>query len=372
MNPLRDLTLDELRRTRTSAKWRVFDDDVLPLWVAEMDTRLAPPVREALEQAVASGDTGYPTPEVYVAAAAGFAKQRWEWSFDTELARVVPDVMHGAMEVLRRQRAEAVVVNPPVYPPYYEYLAHEEHRIVEAPLTAGRLDLGALERAFTEAPRGRTSYLLCSPHNPTGTVHTADELRAVAALAREHEVKVVVDEIHGPLVYDGSFRPYLSVDDDAVAVLSASKAWNLAGLKAAVAVAGPSRADDVAGLPFLVSMGASHFGVLAHTAAYTHGQPWLDELLSALDENRRLLGTLLAEQLPEVGYAPPQGTYLAWLDCRALGLGDDPAAAFLERGRVAFNSGVPFGPGGAGFVRVNLATSPDILTEAVRRMAAAL
>jgi len=370
VNPLRELTEQDLRK-RTSAKWRVYDADVLPLWVAEMDTPLAPAVEAALHEAVTRGDTGYPMPEAYVEAAAGFAKQRWDWAFDTDLARVVPDVMHGAMEVLRAQRAESVVINPPVYPPYFAHLVHEGRRIIEAPLAQGRLDMDALRRAFGEAP-GRTSYLLCSPHNPTGTVHTADELRQVAALAKEYGVRVVVDEIHGPLTYDGRFVPYLTVDDDAVALLSASKAWNLAGLKAAVAVAGPEAAGDVTGLPELVSMGASHFGVLSHTAAYTHGTPWLDDLLAGLDENRRLLGDLLARHLPEVGYPMPDGTYLAWLDCRPLGLGDDPAAVFLERGRVAFNSGLPFGSGGAGFVRFNFATHPDILDEAVRRMAASV
>jgi cystathionine beta-lyase len=127
----------------------------------------------------------------------------------------------------------------------------------------------------------------------------------------------------------------------------------------------------VTGFPEVVPMGATHFGVLSHTAAYAHGRPWLDDLLAGLDENRRLFGELLRRHLPEVPYSPPEGTYLAWLDCRALGLGEDPAAAFLERGKVAFNYGLPFGPGGAGFVRVNLATHPEILAEAVRRMAAA-
>lgn len=371
MNPLRELTEQDLR-TRSSAKWRAYDADVLPLWVAEMDAPLAGPVKRALDEAIESGDTGYPVPEVYVEAAAGFAKQRWDWAFDTDLARVVPDVMRGAMEVLRAQQAEAVVINPPVYPPYYEHLTHEGRRIVEAPLRQGRLDLDALARAFEAAP-GRTSYLLCSPHNPTGTVHTADELRRVASLAKEYGVRVVVDEIHGPLTYGGEFVPYLTVDEDAVALLSASKAWNLAGLKAAVAVAGPGAADDVTGFPELVSMGASHFGVLSHTAAYTHGTPWLDDLLAGLDENRRLLGDLLKQHLPEVGYRMPEGTYLAWLDCRrVLPETDDPAAVFLERGRVAFNAGLPFGTGGAGFVRLNFATHPEILREAVRRMAAAV
>jgi cystathionine beta-lyase len=159
---------------------------------------------------------------------------------------------------------------------------------------------------------------------------------------------------------------------NAFALLSASKAWNLAGLKAALAVAGPEAAEDLARMPEEVGHGPSHLGVIAHSAALREGGDWLDALLAGLDENRRLLADLLARRLPEVRYRPPQGTYLAWLDCRALGLGDDPAAVFLERGRVALTSGPDFGAGGAGHVRLNLAASPEVLTEAVGRMTAAL
>ncbi|OOV13330.1 cystathionine beta-lyase, partial [Streptomyces avermitilis] len=146
----------------------------------------------------------------------------------------------------------------------------------------------------------------------------------------------------------------------------------LAGLKAALAVAGPEAAADLARMPEEVSHGPSHVGVIAHTAALRDGTAWLDALLAGLDDNRRLLAALLAEHLPAVVHRPGDATYLAWLDCRALGLGDDPAAVFLERGRVALNSGIPFGTGGAGYARLNLATSPELITEAVRRMAAAL
>jgi cystathionine beta-lyase len=218
-------------------------------------------------------------------------------------------------------------------------------------------------------------YLLCSPHNPTGTLHTAEELARVARLARAHGVRVVADEIHAPIVAAGAaFVPYLSVPgaEDGLSLMSASKAWNLAGLKAAVAVAGPAAADDLARLPEEVSHGPSHLGILAHTAALRDGGDWLDGLLAGLDENRLLLADLLAEHLPGVVHRAGEATYLAWLDCRPLELGDDPAAVFLDRGRVALNSGIPFGTGGTGFVRLNLATSPELITEAVRRMAGAV
>jgi cysteine-S-conjugate beta-lyase len=239
--------------------------------------------------------------------------------------------------------------------------------------------------AAARASSGRAALLLCNPHNPTGAAHTRAELQAVAAAAARHQVRVVSDEIHAPLVLQGAqFTPYLSVDgaDDAFALISASKAWNLAGLKAALLIAGPAAADDLRRLPEEVGHGPSHLGVIAHTAAFRHGQPWLASLLDGLAANRDLLGELLAEHLPQVRYRPPEATYLAWLDCRALGLHDPgtgtgshivsdlagPARMFLDHARVALSSGHVFGRGGAGFVRLNFATSPAILRQAIQQM----
>lgn len=371
MNPLRQLSLDQLRQ-RTSMKWRYYPEDVLPVWVAEMDVLLAEPVSRAIIEAVERGDTGYPNGTAYAEALADFGKERWNWAPAVERTAIVPDVMLGVVEMFRlvSHRDAPVVVNCPVYPPFYLFVESLGRTVVEAPLDATwRIDFASLEDAFVRAGRGAV-YLLCNPQNPTGTVHTAAELGEVAELARRHGVRVVADEIHAPLT-TGGFVPYLSVADDGLSLMSASKAWNLAGLKAALAIAGPDAADDLARLPEEVSHGPSHVGILGHTAAYRDSVGWLDALLEGLVENRRLLADLLAEHLPAVRYTPGHGTYLAWLDCRGLGLGDDPAKTFLKRGRVAVNSGLPFGTGGAGFVRMNLATSPEIITEAVRRMAAA-
>ncbi|WP_328545898.1 MalY/PatB family protein [Streptomyces platensis] len=379
-NPLHRLSLDTLRR-RTSMKWRTYPEDVLPLWVAEMDVPLAAPVARAITDAVALGDTGYPAGTAYAGALADFARTRWGWDgLAVERTAIVPDVMLGIVEMLRLITGPGapVVVNCPVYPPFYQFVTHMDRRVVEAPLGGDlRIDFAALEEAFRHATTGggRAAYLLCSPHNPTGTVHSAEELTAVAALADRYGIRVVADEIHAPVVaHDTAFVPYLSVPgaENGLALMSASKAWNLAGLKAAVAVAGPAAADDLARLPEEVSHGPSHVGIIAHTAALRDGRDWLDAVRAGIDDNRRLLADLLADRLPQVRYRPAAGTYLAWLDCRPLDLGDDPAAAFLARGRVALSPGTSFGTGGAGHVRLNLATSPGLLTEAVRRMAAAV
>ncbi|ASL14765.1 transferase [Mycobacterium intracellulare subsp. chimaera] len=391
-NPFEELTLEQLR-LRTSMKWRAHPADVLPLWVAEMDVHLPPTVAEALRRAVDNGDTGYPCGTALAEAVSEFAARHWDWD-DLEVGRtaLVPDVMLGIVEVLRlvTDRGDAVVVNPPVYAPFYAFVAHDGRRVIEAPLAEGRIDLGALAEAFSRAraTHGNVAYLLCNPHNPTGAVHTPEELRAVAELARGYGVRVVSDEIHAPVILPGSrFTPFLTVPgaENAFALTSASKAWNLSGLKAAVAIAGPEAAADLDRMPEEVGHGASHLGVIAHAEAFRSGADWLDATLSGLDANRKLLGELVAEQLPSVKYQWPQGTYLAWLDCRALGIDEEesdglavvadlsgPARWFLEHARVALSSGHVFGTGGAGHVRLNFATSRAILTEALSRMSRAL
>ncbi|MGH3352270.1 MAG: MalY/PatB family protein [Nocardioides sp.] len=392
-NPLEELSLQQLR-TRTSMKWRTHPADVLPLWVAEMDVRLAPSIVSALHSAIDAGDTGYPAGTRYAEELAAFAHRRWDWGgLAVERTTVVPDVMMGIVELLRliTDPGDSVVVNAPVYAPFYAFVSHADRRIAEAPLGEdSRIDIEALEEAFlrAKAVSRQAAFLLSNPHNPTGAVHTHEELEQVAALARRHGVRVISDEIHAPLVLAGaSFTPYLSVpgSEDAFALMSASKGWNLAGLKAAVAIAGAQATDDLRRMPEEVSHGPSHLGIIAHTAAFKDGEDWLDALLLGLESNRALLGALLEQHLPTVKCTPPDGTYLAWLDCRALGLEDDlrldgpaivtdlagPAQLFLEKGKVALSSGHVFGTGGAGHVRLNFATSQEILREAVRRMGAA-
>lgn len=370
----------EASRQRRSIKWQTYDPDVLPVWVAEMDLALAAPVHEALAAAVARSDTGYVHPGRLPEAFAGFARRRYGWVVDPADLMVVPDVMGGIAQTLRvlTGPGDAVVVNTPVYPPFFACLADLGRRAVHSPLRPGpdghTLDLDRLEADFAA---GAAAYLMCSPHNPTGTVFSPEELRAVGVLAERYDVRVVVDEIHAPLVMpDEVHVPFASLGgsapDRSVCAVSASKAWNLAGLKCALLAPGPDARADLGRIPVEVRYGTGLLGVIASEAALAAGEEWLDEVRGALDDNRRLLADLLTRHLPTVGYVPPRATYLAWLDCRALGLGDDPAAAFLERGRVALSPGPTFGPGGEGFARLNLATSPENLEEAVRRMAVAV
>jgi len=370
-----DVPVTELR-TRTSAKWRQYPEDVLPLWVAEMDVEVCEPVVRAVSDAVRRGNTGYPVGTAYQEAFAGFAQRRWGWTTQPSAMRLVPEIMAGVVEMvgLLTGPGDAVVVNPPVYPPFWAYLRRAGRHVIEAPLGADhRLDLAALEAAFGTATAGGrpAAFLLCHPQNPTGTVHTSDELRAVGELAVRHGVRVVVDEVHAPLTLDGSFTPATTVIPHAIALHSASKAFHLAGLKAAVAVPGSDAVADLARIDELVEHGVGHVPVVAHCAALREGGPWLDQVLTELRGNRVHLRALLDEHLPGARWTPGAGTYFAWLDLRAVLPGvEDPARVLLREARVAVNPGPTFGAPGAGHVRLNIATSPAILTEAVRRIAA--
>lgn len=375
-----DVPIEDLRR-RHSYKWRAYPADVLPAFVAEMDCSLAPPISEALQDAIRLGDTGYAwsSPELN-AAVAGFAAARFGWQIDPDDVVLSPDVMMGVVELLRIVCApgDGVVVTPPVYPPFFTHIAEAGCRVVEAPLLRGPLgyeiDFDALERALQRA----RVFLLCNPHNPTGRAFTRAELQMMVELAERYDVLIFSDEIHAPLTLLGArHTPLLTLGEPAlsrsIAFVSASKAWNLPGLKCAqmIAVAPPMRAV-VRRLSEDFTFRVGHHGVLASVAAYRDGGVWLDELLSALHSNRMLFRRLLRDVVPGDAYMPAEAGYLAWVDCGPLGLGADPAAFFLERGRLAVRPGPDFGTGGDGFVRVTIGTSPTVLEEIVQRIAAAL
>lgn len=380
IDPFDDVSL-ELLRTRRSAKWVRYPADVLPAWVAEMDFGLALPIHEALQTAVARDDVGYADAGGLGEAYSAFAAARFGWTIEPTRVRLVADVMSAVAELVRAltEPGDGVVVNPPVYPPFYAVTRQVGREIVEAPLAfedgGWKLDLEALEQAFAGGAR---TYLLCHPHNPTGRSFSRADLEAVAGLAVRYGVTVLADEVHSPLTLPGrSHVPYLTVEgagEQGLAIVSASKAWNLAGLKCALIVTGSETMHErlETSLPGHLPYHAGHLGVLASLAAFEHGTEWLDSLVAHLDRNRANLAKLLERKLPAVGYVPPEAGYLAWLDCRPLELGDDPAAVFLERGRVALSAGPPFGEQGKGFARLNFGTSSALLEEAVDRMAAAL
>ena len=378
IQPLDALPLETLRK-RSSTKWRSFPHDVIPMFVAETDFALADPISRSLREAVEIGDTGYTPPQPGIADAfVGFAERRWGWDVDPARIRWTGDVMMAVVELLRAtvSPGDRVVVNPPVYPPFFDTVAEAGAIVEEVPLrdtgSDWELDLDGIERALAGGAR---AVLLCNPHNPTGTVHTAASLRSLAALAHRYGAVVISDEIHGPLTStDVVFAPFLTVSPEAAevgyAVTSASKAYNLAGLKCAVMVtASEANADVVRALPWEVEWRTGLFGALTTIAAFSaESDAWLDALLLRLDLNRRLLADLLAEHLPRARYRLPQAGFLAWIDVSDYGWGDDPADPIREGSRVALHHGPFFGAQGNGHVRLNFGCGPDVLREAVARV----
>lgn len=369
------IDLATLRRAG-GLKWSLYPD-AIGAFVAETDFGTAPEVTAALHAAVAGGALGYlpgPVSDAMSAACAAWSADRYGWAVDPADVRPVADVAYALQLALEHfsRPGSAVVLPTPGYMPFLTLPPALGREVVQVPLLAGgRYDLDALDAAFAA---GAGLLVLCTPHNPGGRVLTEPELRAVAEVVDRHGARVFADEIHAPLVYAGHRHvPYASLSPVAaghtLTATAASKAWNLPGLKCAQVVLSNDADREVwARIAPVAEHGASTPGVIASTAAYAAGGPWLDGVLDYLDGSRRLLAELVAEQLPGVGYTAPEGTYLAWLD---FGF-PDPAAHFLAAAGVAMTEGARCGEVGRGHARLTFATPRPILREAVARIAAAL
>ena len=378
---VRAMSLPDLRK-RKSVKWRQFPSDVLPLPVAEMDFPIAEPIKAALRDMIDRSDTGYlgPFPEMFEAFAS-FSQSRWNWQVDVSQMRTATDVGVGTVEVLRTlmNRGDRVMLNSPVYDNMWRWVAEVGATLVDVPLieeSSGlTLNLSAIE---SEYKAGIKVHILCHPHNPVGAIFTRESLTLLAELAQRYGVYIISDEIHGPLVYQPrEFTPFLAVSDAArevgITITSASKGFNLAGLKCAVIITNSAAIKEkINSMPISVAFRASLFGAAAATAAFKDGASWLEGILTALNENRQLIRNIIDTQIPAIKYRVPDFGYLAWLDLSALNLGDDPSKVILERGKVALNGGHIYGPKHSQFVRFNFGTSPEIITEAFDRILTSL
>jgi cystathionine beta-lyase len=363
-------------------KWRLYGDDVLPAWVAEMDYPVAPPIRRALAELVERSDLGYhhvPLSPRLRGALVSHMADRFAWSVEPRRVAPLVNVVQGLdASILQHSRpGEGVIVQTPIYPPFLAAVERSGRRLDACPLVEGasgwEIDFDAVRSAIRPDTR---LFLLCHPHNPTGRVFDAAELAALAELALEHDLVVVSDEIHADLACpDVTHRPFASlgpeIADRTVTLTSATKAFNLAGVPCAFAIFGGDRAQA----PFrdLPPHLLGHCGILDDTAtfvAWTEGQTWLEAALATIRRNRDVVVDRLPREIPGLRLHAPEATYLAWVDCRALGH-EDPRAFFLEQARVALSDGREFGPPGEGFVRLNFATSAGILDEILTRMAAA-
>jgi cysteine-S-conjugate beta-lyase len=381
--PVFDLTVQQLRDIG-GLKWSKHPD-AIGAFVAEMDFGTAAPIVEALHTYVDRQLFGYLPERLEQQLSESwtrFAERRYGWAVSPDRVRPLGDVVAGLQVAIEHFSAPGapVILPTPAYMPFLQVPKELGRDIIEVPMAAdeaGRpvYDLDALQAAYDA---GGSLLVLCNPHNPIGRVLEVDEMRAVAEVVERNGGRVFSDEIHAPLVYDGHRHvPYASISDTTaghtVTAVSASKAWNLPGLKCAqLVLSNDADAETWARVGTTWEHGASNPGVVANIAAYEHGEPWLSRVLAYLDENRRLLGALLADRLPEIGYRPPEGTYLAWLDCRDLGIGDHPGEFFLTKARVALTDGPECGAVGAGFARYNVATPRSVMEQTVGRMAAAL
>jgi len=381
-----DITVPSLAELSThhSEKWRAFAPDVIPLPVAEMDFPVAAPIRELLHSMVEHSDMGYlgAIPELGNSFAS-FADSRWNWTVDPAHVRVATDVGVGVVEILRvfTNPGDGVLISSPVYQNFYTWINETKVKCIDVPFIhqqsgdvslAWSIDWKGIEEAYSS---GIKVHLLCSPHNPIGRVYTKEELSKFVALAVKYNVIIISDEIHSPLEYsEHPFVPILTLGEDAqshsVVVTAASKGWNIAGLKCAIIVSGSEAMHEKLNeLPPALHYRASLLGAFATAVAFDKCAPWLDTVINQLDHNRNLISKLLAEHLPEVIYNPPQHSYLAWFDLSALNLGDEPTAVILDKTKVALNAGHIYGAQWGQFARMNFATSPEIITQAITQMA---
>jgi len=358
-------------------------EDVLPLWVADMDFAVPTCVSEALRARVEHPVFGYTLYEdgVY-RALIDWLHARHGWSVEREWIVFTPGVVTAlhAAAVTFAEAGEGVIVQPPVYHPFFSAVTATGRKLLLNPLRLeGERYLFDLEDLERKAGEGARMLLLCSPHNPVGRVWSREELTDLLAISRRHGLTVLSDEIWSDLIYPGNTHHPLSLlaepGDAVMTVVAPSKTFNIPGLGLSALIVPDARRRAVLRktLEFLHVQARNPFGLAAFEAAYRGGAGWLDALLAYLAGNRDFVVEQLARHAVGIRVIPPEGTYLLWLDCRALGLGDEALQRFfIRQARVGLNPGVQFGGNGSGFMRLNIGAPRAVIAEALTRIIAAL
>lgn len=371
------------RRRSESVKWHRYDEDVLPMWVADMDFKSPQPVIDALRERVEHGVFGYGMVPPQLREVVVDSLQRlYSWEVSPEDLIFLPGVVTGFNLVCQAvgSPGEGVLIQTPIYYPILDAPAHAGLTNDEMQLTRrsdGRyeIDFDLFQETITDRTR---VFILCNPHNPVGRVFRREELERMAELCLRHDILICSDEIHGDLVFDdnqhlpiASLAPEIA--DKSVTLMAPSKTYNIAGLHCSVAIVRNRALRDKLEIAHkgLVS-GVNILGYAAALAAYRDGQPWLDKVLRYLQANRDFLLQCVTTELPGITMSAPEGTYLAWLGCHDAGIPGNPHQFFLDQARVALNDGAVFGQGGEGFVRLNFGCPRSMLIEALDRMKAAL
>ncbi len=374
--------LDALRR-RKGVKWSWVDPARFPMWVADMDFPLASAITETLQDSIGRGDVGYPSGEEMEEVREAYCQRTsslYGVRFPSELVELTSDVVQSVYLGLLAYSdpGEAVVVNTPAYPPFFSAVSETGRQLVEAPLRLGAdgyaLDLDQMESVI--ASSGAKVVILCNPHNPTGRVFSLAELEGLAEIASRHGLVVMSDEIHSDIVYPGSrHRPFASVSEEAasrtVTLASASKSFNMAGLRCATVAFGSSelkRRFDA--FPEHARGGLSVLGMRATLAAWRSGGPWFSRVLGYLEANRDMVAEVLGG-IEGLVHFSPEATYLSWIDFSQLSMGEDPSELLGEKAQVVLSPGPTFGEPGKGHARLNFATPRPLLSRALERLAEA-
>jgi cystathionine beta-lyase len=376
------LTVDELR-ARRGGKWRMHPSDVLPAFVADMDFKVAPAIQDAMRRFIDTQDYGYgqmTDPAALFEAFSSWMARRHAWRPDPALTRTNSDVVQGLMAtiVAFSEPGDGVIAQTPIYPPFLRLIAESGRRLVENPLLDDGsrfvVDLEGLERVAAEA----SMILICNPHNPTGRVLERVELEGIATIAAANNLTIVADEIHADLVYTGAthipMATLAAAADSTVTLTSATKGFNIAGLRASVAHFGSpelrERFDRV--LPERVLGAPGRLGLAATIVAWSEAEDWLSDVMSYLDRNRKRVAEWALKA--KLGHHVPEATYLAWLDCRRVEVPEGLTLQqhFIQHAKVALSEGLDFGEPGRGHVRLNFATSAEILEEILARLSAAV
>ena len=371
------------RRASESTKWRTFADDVLPMWVADMDFRAPEAVIAALQKKLDHGIFGYPSlPDGLTDTVLAWLSRRHGWEVEPEALVFLPGVVTGfnlAAQALTRP-GEGVLVQTPTYGPFFRVAANANLIQQEMELIRGddgqyQVDLDAFEAAITSETR---IFMLCNPQNPTGRVFRKDELEAMAEICLRNEVIICSDEIHSDLIYSGNKHIPIAnlspeIANQTVTFIAPSKTFNIAGLKASAAIIpNPEMREKFKAARRGVVDWVNLLGLTAMQAAYASGEPWLDALLLYLESNRDYLVDFVARELPSVRVTAPQGTFLAWLDYRELEIEQKPSTFFRQEAKVALNDGAWFGQGGEGFVRLNFGCPRATLEAGLGRLKTAV
>ena len=373
---------------RKSEKWRAYPAEILPMPFAVMDFELSEPIKKSLIDLVNNSDAGYlgKIPELGQSLT-NFAANRWNWKITPEDIKICPDVGVGVIEVCRQivKPGDQIMINTPVYYNFFNWIKELNCKPYDAPLIENQLTYSLdFEKIAEGYASGVKVHILCNPHNPVGAVFSQLDLAKLADLADEFGVVIASDEIHAPLTYkEKSFTPFLNssavAKEVGISFLSATKSWSIAGLKCAQIVAvGEKTRQIVAGIPTAVHSRASLFGAVASAAAYGESIDWLDSVVAQLDQSRTYLGGLLSELQFDIGYREPDGGYFGWLDLRSvdkfknLNSREDIAELLLTHGKIAVAPGHLYGPSGTGFIRINFATSFEIIEESVKKIKSTL